>query len=195
MFISDLCSRRITNTLCDYGKIQHEYKETYQYCLDLTLDFLLFHGSLLVLGCITGRFPATCLYIVTLTPLKMMAGGAHAKTPLQCSIISYSIYFAAAFLSPLLRVPAVLSITGIITIGLCILRLAPVNHPYKMFVQEKRQRIKQILLIYLLFSSLITAILFMCHAKDMLNMVLCTYLAILINQIIGLILYQEVNRK
>jgi len=50
-------------------------------------------------------------------------------------------------------------------------------------------------MFYLLFNTVIVAILLMYHAVNMLNIILCIYLVTMINQIIGLILYREVNRK
>ena len=37
--------------------------------------------------------------ILTLVPLKMMAGGAHANSRKMCSLISYSVFFMVLLLS------------------------------------------------------------------------------------------------
>ena len=43
------------------------------------LDLVCFNGSLLLMGVVLHNFLNSVIYLLTLVPLKMMAGGAHAN--------------------------------------------------------------------------------------------------------------------
>ena len=193
MIISNVCSHHITDSLCRNGLIAPQYKDSYQYCLDLTFDFIIFHSSLLLIGAAIGQFFPTCCYILTLTPLKIIAGGAHAKTPLICSIISYALYFCVIFLSLKISIPSIVSFGLILLIASGIFLLTPVNHPNKIFDLQKRKSMRRALLIYQIISTIIILILFIYGQEHYLCIILLCNLITYINQIIGHILYQEVK--
>ena len=195
MVLSNICSKRLTKILYENGKIQPEFREAYQYSIDLAMDFVLFHGSLILLGLLTGHFLSACIYIFTMTPLKTLAGGAHAKTPLMCSIISYSVFFLSIYAVPNIRIAPELSFAAITLLGILIFIHTPVNHPNKQFSENQRKRIRKVLLIYLIAGSIINLILLIFKAERLLIIVLCCYLITYSNQMIGLILYREVNKK
>ena len=195
MVLSNICSKHLTKILYENGKIQPEFREAYQYSIDLAMDFVLFHGSLILLGLLTGHFLSVCIYIITMTPLKTLAGGAHAKTPLMCSIISYSVFFLTIYAVPTIRISSELSFVAIILLGILIFTHAPVNHPNKQFSENQRKRIRNVLLIYLITGSIINLILLIFQSEDLLIIALCCYLITYFNQMIGLILYREVNTK
>ena len=195
MIISNICSKCLTRFLYENGKIQPDYQEAYQYSIDLAMDFVLFHGSIILLGLLTGHFLSACIYIVTITPLKTLSGGAHAKTPLMCSIISYSVFFLTVYAIPNIRIAPGISFATIILLGILIFIHAPVNHPNKQFSEDQRKRIRKALLIYLTSSSIMNLILLIFHAERLLIIALFCYLITYINQMIGLILYKEVNTK
>ena len=178
MIISNICSKCLTRFLYENGKIQPDYQEAYQYSIDLAMDFVLFHGSIILLGLLTGHFLSACIYIVTITPLKTLSGGAHAKTPLMCSIISYSVFFLTVYAIPNIRIAPGISFATI-----------------KQFSEDQRKRIRKALLIYLTSSSIMNLILLIFHAERLLIIALFCYLITYINQMIGLILYKEVNTK
>ena len=195
MIISNICSKCLTRFLYENGKIQPDYQEAYQYSIDLAMDFVLFHGSIILLGLLTGHFLSACIYIVTITPLKTLSGGAHAKTPLMCSIISYSVFFLTVYAIPNIRIAPGISFATIILLGILIFIHAPVNHPNKQLSEDQRKRIRKALLIYLTSSSIMNLILLIFHAERLLIIALFCYLITYINQMIGLILYKEVNTK
>ena len=195
MVLSNICSKHLTRILYENGKIQPEFREAYQYSIDLAMDFVLFHGSLILLGLLTGHFPSTCVYIFTITPLKTLAGGAHAKTPLMCSILSYSVFFLTIYAIQNIRIAPQLSFTAIIMLGICIFIHTPVNHPNKQFSENQRKRIRKALLLYLIAGFIINLVLLVFQAECLLIIALCCYLITYINQMIGLILYREVNKK
>ena len=102
MIISNKISHSIVHRLSENQRINPEYTEAYQYCIEQFLDLIIFNLSLLILGVFLNRFSLAIFYIITITPIKMLAGGAHANSRGLCSFLSYSVYLGAVFLSPYL---------------------------------------------------------------------------------------------
>ena len=101
MILSKKISKKITDTLVTNEIIESQKKEIYFYCLDFALDLILFNCSLLLIGGLLDFFLPSLVYIIILVPVRMLAGGAHAKSPYSCFLLSYSIYFLTLFLSRL----------------------------------------------------------------------------------------------
>ena len=101
MILSKKISKKITDTLVTNEIIEPQKEGIYFYCLDFSLDLILFNCSLLLIGGLLGLFLPSLVYIIILVPVRMLAGGAHAKSPYSCFLLSYSIYFLTLFLSRL----------------------------------------------------------------------------------------------
>lgn len=71
--------------------IESQKKDIYFYCLDFALDLILFNCSLLLIGGLLDFFLPSLVYIIILVPIRMLAGGAHAKvlTPASCFLIPF----------------------------------------------------------------------------------------------------------
>ena len=93
MILSKKISKKITDTLVTNEIIEPQKEGIYFYCLDFSLDLILFNCSLLLIGGLLGLFLPSLVYIIILVPVRMLAGGAHAKSPYSCFLLSYSIYF------------------------------------------------------------------------------------------------------
>ena len=128
MILSKKISKKITDTLVTNEIIEPQKEGIYFYCLDFSLDLILFNCSLLLIGGLLGLFLPSLVYIIILVPVRMLAGGAHAKSPYSCFLLSYSIYFLTLFLSrlPYLIMPG-LYILLISLLTLIIWGLAPVG--------------------------------------------------------------------
>ena len=101
MILSKKISKKITDILVTNEIIESQKKDIYFYCLDFALDLILFNCSLLLIGGLLDFFLPSLVYIIILVPILMLAGGAHAKSPYSCFLLSYSIYFLTLFLSRL----------------------------------------------------------------------------------------------
>lgn len=152
MILSKKISKKITDTLVTNEIIEPQKEGIYFYCLDFSLDLILFNCSLLLIGGLLGLFLPSLVYIIILVPVRMLAGGAHAKSPYSCFLLSYSIYFLTLFLSrlPYLIMPG-LYILLISLLTLIIWGLAPVGNAHKHYTTAERTKIKKILFFLLFF--------------------------------------------
>lgn len=167
--------------------IESQKKEIYFYCLDFTLDLILFNCSLLLIGGLLNLFLPSFVYIVILVPVRMLAGGAHAKSPYSCFLLSYSIYFLTLFLSrlPYLIMPG-LYILLISLLTLIIWGLAPVENAHKHYTAAERTKIKKILFFLLFFIYAFAVLMLSWKQQLYYHMILICMCIVLINQCIAL---------
>ena len=193
MVVSKKISDSLVTILCENKTIDPNFADAHQYCIEQLFDVLIYHISLLIIGMVIGRFSLSCLYIISLTPVKMFAGGAHAKSRGLCSMISYTVFLATVFLCPYLPLTkSLILILTLVTISVLLI-LTPVCHPNKIFNEAQRRKLKRNQLIYL--SGLTIIGLIFCAADLIIPlklMFLCLLIAA-VNQIIGRILYHSVN--
>ena len=91
MILSKKISKKITDILVTNEIIESQKKDIYFYCLDFALDLILFNCSLLLIGGLLDFFLPSLVYIIILVPIRMLAGGAHAKSPYSCFLpVSYT---------------------------------------------------------------------------------------------------------
>ena len=88
MILSEKASKKIVSIMVTNNKIDNNLSEAYEYCIDFALDLIFFNLSLLIAGLITHNFILSVIYVFMLVPVKMLAGGAHASSPISCFILS-----------------------------------------------------------------------------------------------------------
>ena len=187
MILSKKISKKITDTLVTNEIIESQKKDIYFYCLDFALDLILFNCSLLLIGGLLDLFLPSLVYIVIMVPIRMLAGGAHAKSPYSCFLLSYSVYFLALFLSqlPYLIMPG-LYILLISLLTVMIWGLAPVENAHKHYTYAERTKIKK-KLIFLLFFIYAFAVLMLSWKQQLYyHIILICMCIVLINQCIAL---------
>ena len=190
MIVSERISKSLVNVLRQNHKIEPEYEEAHKYCIEQLLDLMLYHISLLLLGLLIHHFLLTVVYIISLTPVKMFAGGAHANSRGMCSFLSYSIYLLSILLCPLIPHRRMALIILLLSTELFVFLLAPVCHPNKPLSAQQKRQMKQNLLIYLSFLTIIGFVFLITHLLIYMKMILLCLLITLTNQLIGIKIYQ-----
>ena len=79
---------KIVNNLVHSGVIKEEDAEIYIYGINQILTSVLNVSSALIIGLIFGVFPEIAVFMAAYIPLRSVAGGYHAKTPLSCYVFS-----------------------------------------------------------------------------------------------------------
>ena len=80
MKLVDYVSNRISQTLFETNSISQEEIPIYSYCLSYFLESLIYCTYILLLAFISGQAMNGFLIILIFLPLKIFAGGYHAKT-------------------------------------------------------------------------------------------------------------------
>ena len=91
--------------------IQNEDAEVYEYGFEILLSTLINAVAIFVVSILTGNFVATLFFCIGFLPLRMTAGGYHAKTHLRCFLILMASYIA--FLAVLYKLPQALYLIAV----------------------------------------------------------------------------------
>ncbi len=81
-------SQKIGDDLVRSNVIEAEDAEIYIYGINQILVSVLNVLSALIIGLILGTFFEVVVFMAAYIPLRIFAGGYHAKTPLRCYIFS-----------------------------------------------------------------------------------------------------------
>lgn len=81
-------SRKIGDNLVQSNIVKAEDAEIYIYGINQILTSVLNVSSALIIGLILGTFFEVMVFMAAYIPLRIFAGGYHAKTPSRCYIFS-----------------------------------------------------------------------------------------------------------
>lgn len=189
MRLSDHASRKLTSFLAENDVIESSAKELYSYCFDFVLDILFFNLSVILIGCLLRKPLPALIYIITMTPMKMMAGGAHARSIEMCSVISYAVAIGSILLSSNIHLSVRNTEYELIVFFVClisIIALAPVDTPNKRFDTLKRRRLKVCCLIYSMILAVLYMVFYIQNITVCYSIMTICVIIIAINQYIGI---------
>jgi len=119
--------------------------EIYSYGLQMFLSSVLEVSFVAILGICVGRFFETAAFFIGFIPLRLYAGGCHARTHLRCFLVLLVIY--STFLSVLYAIPVPLanyfSIAFVCLSALSVLTLAPLADVNKPIGPIRRREYRQ----------------------------------------------------
>lgn len=83
---------KVTEVLLRHRIIEEEDREIYSYGLELILSNIINLLTLLILTIVLGTYIESIVFLVFLIPIRLYAGGYHAKTYLRCNLVFIIIY-------------------------------------------------------------------------------------------------------
>lgn len=121
--------------------LEEKYREDSIYGLTMVFEKLIVCTVLFILSFLLEKFWEGVAFTICFLMLRQTTGGFHAKSFLGCFISSIAtIVLTLEVLVPLLaKYMIVFGLTLVISI-LCILFLAPVNHPDLMLTLEEKRK-------------------------------------------------------
>ena len=140
--------------LIHQGAISQSEKTLYSYGLELLFLSILELVSILLLAFFLGNFIETLLLLTAFCPLRLYAGGNHAKTRFSCYCLSISIYILFSLVLHFLPTTSHIILTIIMTVFsiTAIYIFAPVNiynfHYSKDDFFHYRKNSRYIILLY-----------------------------------------------
>lgn len=187
MLLSQIISEKITVVLIKNEILEPSKKDIYCYCFDFALDLIMFNLSILLIGALRGFLFPSLVYIMTLVPIRMLAGGAHTRSRYSCFFLSYLIYFIILYLSQIpFQIKPMIYFAIISVIIIFIWLLAPVETENKHFSKSERKRIKKYLLILLLVIYAFAILMLSWKQQIYHKLILICLCTVFINQCIAL---------
>ncbi len=137
--------------------VHEEDKEIYLFGFYQGLIFLLNLATALFTGIILDMFLESVLFLVCFIPLRIFAGGYHAKTQLRCYVMSTITTIILLYLIGFLQKNMGVKAITLYIISACIIWcLAPVqdkNKPLDLDEQKKYRKKVHSLLLFISFIS------------------------------------------
>lgn len=135
-------------TACD---VPEEDKEIYLFGFHQGLIFLLNMATALFTGIILDMFLESILFLLCFIPLRIFAGGYHAKTQFRCYVLSTITTFVLLYLIGFLQENLGVETMALYIVSACMIwKLAPVqdkNKPLDADEQRKyRKRVHNLLI-------------------------------------------------
>lgn len=143
-------SKAISSAAISYGIVAEEDRELYEYSFQIMLEQLSIALSILLIALIFGVFFETVLYMVLFIPLRIYAGGYHARNFSWCYVISVGVYLAYVVLLNNIVISKVVMLFVTLISSAVILRLAPMADPNKQVEILENVKFKKFVRIILL---------------------------------------------
>ena len=185
MKITETLSVKITDIFIDNHVFPSRQRAAYIYCFDFCFDLFLYNLSLLILGIFFHHGWLALVYVFTMSPLKMLAGGMHASSRSICDIISYLTFCIGIIVTIYLPVPAIQTFPSFWVLLIAIIILAPVDTKSHRLTQKKKRRLKCLTAIYSIILLSLYLIFFNFFRFDSIQIMFFCVIVIWINQLLG----------
>jgi len=146
--------------------IESNDREVFEYSFEVLFSTFMNFGAVAVIAFLTNSIHITALYLLGFIPMRLIAGGYHAKTHLRCFLlllVNYSLLLLAVRLVPITianDVALILLAGSIMTI----LILAPVADQNKPLSENEYRRNKAISQISAsIYTGLLVLIISFCN--------------------------------
>ena len=146
--------------------IKEEDKEIYSYGFNQILFMILNFITILIIGILFNMLFETIIFIITYIPIRIYAGGYHARTQTKCYIFSVFMLISALYIIKLQLMSNILIIILLSIISsIIILSLAPVEDKNKILDEKEIETYRKIaiknlviILIFLIVSLILNNI-------------------------------------
>jgi accessory gene regulator B len=134
-------SDRITAYLISKNIIQEVDAEIYQYGIKHIIINMTTLLIVSLLATVLHTWVATIFFFIGFMPIRLIAGGYHANTPIRCNLLSLVIYSFNIIIiySTYKYVTALLAISVGVFITIIIFAFAPVDHKNRTLKNEEYQ--------------------------------------------------------
>lgn len=153
-------------TLINRNIIEEEDKEIYSYGFNQILFIMLNFITILIIGILFNMLFETIIFMSTYIPIRIYAGGYHARTQTKCYIFSVFMLISALCIIKLQWISNILTLILLsVVCSIIILSLSPVEDKNKILDEKeieiyKKRTIKNliIILVFLIVSLILNKI-------------------------------------
>jgi accessory gene regulator B len=150
---------QLSGRLASRGIISAEDVEVYSYGLELLMSTVLNILLVIVIAFLFSQPLAWFFFLLSFIPLRLTAGGFHAKTHLGCCLVfsvAYALLMLLGVLTAELVTPAMLIGVSAACV-LVVLLLSPVQAPNKPLAEQDKRRNRRLSLVIAAVNLLATA--------------------------------------
>lgn len=161
--IIEKLSNRVVRYLIHCNSIEDtdEYRDYYQYGVEITISSVLSVAAVLVIGILLHRFVAGILYLFLFMFIRRFTGGYHANTYFKCNITGCITFSSVIFLSSAAEkydvfkyLAYVFALISVLIILVC----CPIENKNKPIAPSKIKRYKSISVIIALVYCILAGV-------------------------------------
>jgi len=138
-------SKRISSFFILQGIIPSEDREVYEYSFEILISTLLGFIAIITISIITNTPVYTFLYLIGFIPLRLIAGGYHAKNHFRCFIILMTVYIVFIVLVKTIPPGSILivNLLCVLTSVILVFKFSPSEDENKPISNEDRCKFKK----------------------------------------------------
>jgi accessory gene regulator B len=137
-------SHKVSSFIIDHGIISETDRDVYEYSFEILFSTFSSTVALVILSIASATELNTLLFLLGFVPLRLVAGGYHAKTHFICLLIlmfTYAIFLIiVSFIPANYIIPA--TITSFLLAGVLVFLLAPSDSTNKPLSSKETIRFK-----------------------------------------------------
>ncbi len=190
MYIAYQTSRKLCTILVDNHIIPPENSKYYLYCFEFVFDNILFNAFLFLLGILLTVPLQAVVYIITIVPIKMFAGGAHAGSRIKCSAISLTVFLLILYMTNLFAggiSTGLIHLVFFLSLALTVF-MAPVDTRNKRIPADQCRQYKKKCFLCCLFVIAIYAVLQYYKYRECYFLTAICMMTVTLNQITGILI-------
>lgn len=174
----DFMIENIVNYFIINGIIEEKEKEIYAYGLHQGLLIILNVATTIIIGILFNMLWESMIFMISYIPLRTYAGGYHARTQCKCYLFSIAIIITSLLLIIIIPTTGFFILSLIITSGITIYVLAPVEDNNKPLDTIEKKSYKKLTKNILIIEILAILVLYILKFKNM-SLVICIAIFIL----------------
>jgi accessory gene regulator B len=157
-------AKNVSSFFVSRGIILEEDREVYVFSFEILFSTLQSTIALAVLSLISGTVIATILFLIGFVPLRVIAGGYHAKNHFRCFLITmftYTAFLLLLFCIPVAYIIPIIYLSVFVSVVIVFL-FAPSEDSNKPLSDEEkilfRKRSRLAVILYTIFIVAISVI-------------------------------------
>lgn len=135
-------SHRILNILINNNAVTDNNKAVVLFGIEQGLRSLFEIAIMLLTGLLMNLFWESAIILISFIPVRIYAGGYHAKTPMQCAIKSWMLLTAVLLWMKYTPNNAILQIFVLMITGIWMFCLCPVQDEHKPLSEKEKRKYK-----------------------------------------------------
>lgn len=181
----NLLIKRATDKLVEYNVINEEYKELYSYGLQQGLIMIANILTTIAIGFMFKMIWQSIVFMITYFSLRLYAGGYHAKSQLQCYLLSIVLTLTVFLAIRIIPWTNFTCLSVDLVAGIIIFFISPVETKNKPLDSTERLVYKKRTRIVLMTEILISLVMFELKFTLILSCISVSILALCVLLVLG----------
>lgn len=176
-----MMSKKVCNKFINFLDVDSNQREIVIFGIKKFLSVFINLITMLLISILLGKMIWGFFFLVLFIPIKIYAGGYHAKTWLRCFVFSNVLYGAVLLFKFVLKERGILAL--LLVVGIII--LSPVDNVKKRLDNSQKRRYRLIVSSILLLESTLLFVALKTGLNDLASLIVSVWGVVFLLQILG----------